>query len=577
MYTYLVHHRLICAILAFILLCVDMAVSGRSRSRALVFLTLAGLCNAFVFHVFHCDPVPSNFSHYYLGSKFVLPNEELYRLVAAGRDELPFFESDRRRRFAALELLGGPFRPDLRPDATTAELEETCRREGRFRELLVGFFGDREESPARIEEFRRDCQASFIQFQDAGFNASPWYILVRNLDPTLHLPLSRGAFFFSLLAQVIGLWVCIRLVAKALDFDHEEEMLAGALFLCCWDYSGWTLSGLVGAGWFLPVCATLFGYRRRLAFLTGLGVAWGTCVKLFPFVLLVPALMVALPSPGGAPAAAESPERRFGARTVIWTLFLTAIMVAVSEPIGNSWMGFLGKITDLRPGVNCYGLTQVFLSFGYAGVGTTFQLAVMAAVVAAIVFFGLPRDGSGQNRLPLAALFCITSTGWLAWSWLSYYCLVLLPALVVLRRSSPACFRIFLGGMVLNQALPDYAALGDVSSGITTIVFLKGIGFTVLPFALWAVFLKDVERPAVRRGLAGVFGNRPDSWGKRNRPSGADPGRCGSYGGGAGGCPGRPGRSGCRPCPLSGMESPASPGAFLERAHAGKDRPAEGG
>jgi hypothetical protein len=116
--------------------------------------------------------------------------------------------------------------------------------------------------PGEIEDFRRDVRLALLEENaerkiegegrditwDYGFNGSPFYALVRQVDPTLHRPFGRGTARLNLVWQMTAALLLCWITGLALGVGFTERTAMAALLFASWDFVGWALPGLIFGG-----------------------------------------------------------------------------------------------------------------------------------------------------------------------------------------------------------------------------------------------------------------------------------------------------------------------------------------
>jgi tetratricopeptide repeat protein/glycosyl transferase family 87 len=187
---------------------------------------------------------------------------------------------------------------------------------------------------------------------------------------------------------------------RALGLERREQAAIVVLLLVSWDFAAYALPGLVYGELWLPVaCAALALARNRPA-VAGVAIAWAGLVKLFPFVLVLPAVVV----------LAQAARRRDRAR-MAWALRLLGACVAATLALGlaatwsgRSWSDFLHKIvvefqtpTAIVNSVSAGALLTTFGVFADAAVRPALALLALGALAA--MFW---RDAEGRPHAALA-------------------------------------------------------------------------------------------------------------------------------------------------------------------------------
>src|SRR5512143_2581451 len=234
---------------------------GRPARVAWLSLIVLGLAYALALNLQPANFPASNFVHYYLGAKYPAPYLDTYRLIRAGegqpqidmRDldhpENVVGETEQERRLYYIELLRAarvPFDPLAPLDSLAARARDSGAVEAEARRVLAAHV------PAgRIADYRRDVRTAASMGQaerltlDFGYNGSPFYGLLRQLDPTLYLPLSRLSAFACLAWQLAGVALIAWLAGLALGLSAIERLAVAALILVSADFATFAMTGLI--------------------------------------------------------------------------------------------------------------------------------------------------------------------------------------------------------------------------------------------------------------------------------------------------------------------------------------------
>ncbi len=440
-------------------------------------LLAAGVVNALVVSLLPTNLVNINVVHHYLGAKYPVPYSNFYEVINAAveKPQIDMRDLDhpsamrrsdpREQRAYYIDLLreaGVEFDPFSSLSSLAARANESgvVRREA---ERILG-----ENLPAdRIESFRRDARAALVGLgwdrditTDYGFNGSPFYSLVRQIDPTLHKPFSRATALLNLawqIAAVLGLAWCAGI---ALDLDITGRLSIAALVLASWDFVGWALPGLVFAGMWLPVGVALVAMRRRKAAPAGIAVAWAGLVKLFPFVLVIPFVSrLARAVCRRERGSQMSGTVRWSFGVLAWSALAVAVLGATATLTGRSWVDFLHKIIAEFQGkgylLNSVSSTQGLLVFGVHDSPLRPALSLAGLAMLSGMFLG-GGDEDFRTSLPRRSLVLLAAIGWIAHTWFNYYTiapLLLLPLVARRRRVGAAAAAIVIA---LGFVLPEF-------------------------------------------------------------------------------------------------------------------------
>jgi tetratricopeptide (TPR) repeat protein len=415
--------------------------SARWVRTAWIALWLAGLVHALALNLQETNLLGSNLAHYYLGSKYAFRYAEFYRLIQAAQAKPPIGIRDldrparllradpRAQRAYYIDLLrstGVSFDPLWPLDSLAARARQSGALAGESERVLRQGL-----PPQRIADFRRDVlRAVSVRrprplTDDYGFNGSPFYALVRHLDPTLGRPFGPATAWLNLAWQIVASVLLVWIAGAALGLDTNGRLAVGGLLFASHDFVTFTLPGLVFGELWLPVALAALAVRRRRAGAAGVAVAWAGLVKLFPFVLALPAIVRLLP-------VGRNRDRGAGAGVAAtWSLrFLVACALAVPVLGGLAWLGgrswgdFLHKITSefqsASSMVNSVSRSAALLTLGLHDSPVNAVLAVAALVFLAAMFVG-GRDEDFLAALPRRSLVLLAAMGWVVHGWLNYY------------------------------------------------------------------------------------------------------------------------------------------------------------
>lgn len=504
--------RWVCAcLMAGAGLLLALPLPERLRRIAWVGLAVAGAWNGFALSARPYNLVGSNLVHYYLGAKYPIHYADFYRMVQAARDTAQVGMRDLAdprdyvragkwaRRAYYIDLMRArdqrfdPLEP-LDSLAAHARYSGAIRAEADAI-LLRGLPAD------RIASFRRDVDASvgtmagrsFVD--DYGFNGSPFYVLLRRLDPSLYLPFDRRLGWTGLAGQFVLAIGFVWIVGSAIALSPWERVASIALLFASWDFIGYVLPGLVFGGVWIPVAVMAWAVGRDRPVTAGLAVAWAGLLKLFPFVLLLPALVRLVRSRLGP---AEDPRSAASAMRLLATcVAATLVLGALAQLGGRTWVEFFHKIAaefrglDLR---NDVSLGQSLAVLGVSRDSLLRPLLVLATLgLLAAAFFGDAAADRGVTRAR-RTLVLASATGLLLSSWNNYYAilpLVMLPFEARGRRLVPA---LVAGSFAVAFFLPEFDA--RILRGAPALHLLKLLPYWIAP----VVMLARELRPATWTG-----------------------------------------------------------------------------
>lgn len=461
--------RHFCAALTVLAAALLLRRPGSRRVRAMwAGILAAGVANALLLSLSDANLVNINVAHHYLGAKYAVPYADFYRVVRAARDEPQVGMRDLRRPpaivrddvrakrayFIALLRDAGA---DFDPLAPLDTLRVRALEAGAVSREADGILR-RSLPPGRIPELRDDVARAEAELgwgrdltSDYGFNGSPLYAALRQVDPTLHRRFGRATALLNLAWQVAGALALAWLAGLALGLDLEGRIATAALLFASWDFVGWALPGLVFAGVWLPVALALVAMRFRRAVPAGVAIAWAGLIKLFPFVVLL--------GPAARLLRGRGDARRWSVRLLVSCAAATIVLGAAAAAGGRSWTGFLHKV-GAQFGAETYLMNSVSLAQGLLtlGIHGSPLPRLLAAAAAVVLFLTFPReDGeSFLGALPRRSLVLLASAGWLAGTWFNYYAIAPLLLLPLVARSAPRAAAAAAAFLAVSFALPEF-------------------------------------------------------------------------------------------------------------------------
>jgi tetratricopeptide (TPR) repeat protein len=485
-----------------------LAARLRPRLTRAVWLGLlaAGVANALVLNLQPYNLIHSNLVHYFLGAKYPFPYQSFYRLINAAQEEPQIGmrdlgqpdrwvrESPGEQRAYYIDLMrqeGLQFDP-LAP---LAELGDRARRQGVLQREARRILS--ENLPAeRIEDFRRDVRLATSArigrdlTHDAGFNGSPFYALVRHVDPTLYRPIGRETAWLNLAWQTLAVLALAWIMGSALGVGVNSRLGMAALVFASWDFVSFAFPGLIFAGLFLPVAVALYAMHRRAAARAGVAVAWAGLIKLFPFVLLVPAgarlIRSSIRRIRGQKASEMS---RQWLRLVVWCALATGVLGAASLFSGRSWPDFFGKITAqfASQGIagNNVSVSRALSTLGIDGFALP-ALCSVASLGTLTAMFLRGADKDACTSLPRRSLILFVAMGWVVHNWLNYYSVAVLLVLPLVARRRRVGAAVAAAAMALASVLPEFNDPRLATS--PTLLKLKLAPYILVP--AWLVFLE---------------------------------------------------------------------------------------
>jgi len=419
----------------------------------------------------------SNFDHYYLGAKYPVAYAETYRLIHAGQGRPQIGMRDLEhpanlvhsgsyeQRAYYIDLLRAArvsFDPLAPLDTLAARARDSGAIEAEARRILAS------DLPAnRIAEYRRDVRTAQTMGQgphltlDYGYNGSPLYGLVRQMDPTLHLPFGRLPALAGLAWQLLGVVLIALLAGAALGLSTAERLAVAALILVCPDFANFGMAGLVFTELWVPVVIAAWALRRGRHAVAGTAIAFAGLLKLFPFLLALAAAVPLLRSfvPGASGAGAPAVRRRAFALLAAGGV-ATLGLGLLSVTSGRTWTDFLHKIAvEFQSGLNVINSVSAAAALATLGVpdrSPLFGVVSLAALVPLTVLFWGLQDGGSDFALPRRSLVLIAATGWLVKSWLNYYVIVPFMLLPLTARRHRVGTAAIATAMAAAYLLPEF-------------------------------------------------------------------------------------------------------------------------
>lgn len=493
--------RQICAALtAIVLLLVFAEPRARFKTAILGLVIALGIANAFT--VIHKRLVHSNLTHYYLGAKYGMSYFDFYKVMAAARGDPQvmyrdlrepdrMFRSDpREQRLYYVDLLRQAAVP-FRQNSTLAQLADACRSGGLVDKEAAAIL-EQSGMTDRAGKLRDDLSRLKLDVDDFGFNGSPLYALIRQLDPTLHRPFGPGVCLLNMAWQWAALFLIALLAARIFGWTRDETLLALALFLSAWNYTGWALNGLTTAGWILPVMLALWGFHRRNPWLAGFGIAWAGLIKLFPFVLVLPLAVIVARQ---VLARQLTPTGKEAAKALAACAVSAAALAGISTLQGRSWTEFFEKISIQFQNSsylnNSVGVSNIFLTLGM-------PQSLSIVLPQATVFFAIAwilwmmKEEDLRDRLPGISLVLLASLAWLTRTWFNYYAIVAFLLIPGLLRKNRNAALLMLALFTIGGLLPEFGF--TYREPFTFLPIVKILGYLVLPLAAIAMEIKDIRQ-----------------------------------------------------------------------------------
>jgi tetratricopeptide (TPR) repeat protein len=490
---------------------VVLAVRLPSRVTRTIWLTLlvAGFANAVILNHRPHNLLQNNLVHYYLGAKYVtIPYENFYRSFNAalvrpqiGMRDLAqpnrmVRENQNERRAYYIDLMreeGMTFDPL----ASLTELRGRALRAGVIEREAQRILSEDLPS-ARMDDYCRDVRTATSSgstreiTDDAGFNGSPFYTLIRRVDPTLYRPLGPAAAWLNLVWQSVAVIVIAWLMGMALGLGVNSRLAMAALVFASWDFVSFALPGLIFAGLWIPVAIAMYAMHRRAVATAGIAIAWAGLIKVFPFILLLPVgtrLVKAGVYLAGKKKADGRPRQWF--QLLAWCAVAAALLAFAATLSGRSWLGFIDKITA-QFALGTTAGNNVSLSRGLSTLGIHDSLSPLPAILSVAslatltAMFVRGNDREVIATLARRCLVLLAAVGWVAHKWLNYYsvaALLLLPLLAGRHRIGAPVAII---AAALTAILPEFS--DPVLATYPALLGLKLAPYILIP--AWLVFLE---------------------------------------------------------------------------------------
>lgn len=499
--------RGVCAalmVLAAVLLAVRLP--RRVARAAWLVLLAAGVTNALYLNLLPHNLINGNLVHYYLGAKYPIPYQSFYRSIHAALEEpqvdmRDLGQPDRfvraktnEQRAYYIDLLRDEG-VEFDPLASLPQLHIQVAKAGVLRRISEQILNDAVPA-SQVEDFRRDLRLATPRVDgrpvthDFGFNGSPFYAWVRHLDPTLHRPIGSMTAWLNIAWQALSVLVLAWLAGVALGVDINTRLAMAALVFASWDVIGYALLGLIFAGLWLPVAVTLYAMHRGNAAPAGIAIAWAGLIKLFPFVLLLPA-GARLVRVGWRRVrygkTNESPRRWL--LIIAWCGAAVGVLAPAARFSGRSWLDFFDKImiqfATEGTTANNVSLGKTLSTLGIEGTVLSAVLSVVS-LAALTALFLRGSDEAVVAVLPRRALVLLAATGWVVPHWLNYYsvaALLLLPLIAKHHRVGAPAAAV---AMAVAFLLPEF---GDpVLEEYPALWTLKLMPYILVP--AWLVYLE---------------------------------------------------------------------------------------
>lgn len=452
-----------------------------------------------------------NVVHYFLGAKYDFPYSKFYSLTSAATDRPQIFMHDldhppgfirddpSEQRAYFIDLLRAE-KIEFDPMIPLTDLQRLAQESGVVHREAQRILQEN-LPPDQIESFCRDVRAALITENpdrdiegignditlDFGYNGSPFYTLVRHLDPTLYFPFGRATALLNMVWQVISLLVSIWLIGSALGMGLTSRIATAALIFASWDYVAWDLPGLSFAGFWLPIALALWGISRNRSIIGGVAIAWAGLFKLFPFVLILPSVVELVRSAWRKlRGSAAKIDWRFGLTVTVSGFAATLVFGGIAVLSGRSWSDFFGKIivqfsSDAYV-ANNVSVGQLLLVFGiYRSPITTLVSLTALAFLAWLIWRTDSTDSRGRVLLLLLA-----AMPWFTYLWFNYYTIAPLVLLAFVAQRHRLGAAIGAASLTVVFALPPF---DDPSlTGNQLLWLLKVIPYVAIP--AWLVYVQ---------------------------------------------------------------------------------------
>jgi len=498
----------------------------RSASRARVaWIVLIGIGTAYGLAL-NLQPrnFPNgNFSHYYLGAKYPVPYGETYRLFHAGigREQIGMRDLERpSRRIGSslyaqrayyidlLRATGVTFDPLAPLDTLTARARDAGLIEAQARRILAA------RLPAnRIADYRRDVGwldergLAFHMSGDYGYNGSPFYGLLRRLDPTLYMRLGLLPALAGLAWQLLGVLLIAWLSGPVLGFSMVERLAVAGLVVVSAEFTNYGMPGLEFTEVWVPVLLAALALRRGRPALSGLAIAVAGLLKIFPFLMTLAVAVPLARSLGPGASEADAPRRRQRRLALLAACAAAALGLGLLSLLsGRTWVDFLHKIqVEFVSGSNMINSVSAAAALAALGVpegSPLYWLVPLAGLVPLLALFWNRRAGESGEVLARRAVILVAAMGWLVRSWLNYYAVVpfiLLPLVARRRRGLAVAMAASMAGTYL---LPGFDALYSTAGSL--VHALKVVPYLAVPAGLVWLELREDGWPRWAVRLAAV-------------------------------------------------------------------------
>ncbi len=478
-------------------------------------LLVVGIANALVLNVQPYNLIHGNLVHYFLGAKYPFPYQNLYKMVNAalekpqigmrdlGQPDSWVREHATEQRAYFIDMMRDEG-VEFDPLASLADLSDRARQTGTLQREARRILN--ENLPAsQIDDFKRDVRLAAAGMygreltRDAGFNGSPFYALVRHMDPTLYGSIGPATAYLNLAWQIVAVLVLTWVVGITLGLDVTRRLAMAALVFASWDFVSFAFPGLVFAGLYLPVAIALYAMQRLATAQAGVAIAWAGLIKLFPFILLLPAA-VRLVRAGLRRLQSKKTDglSRQWFQLIAWCVAGTGVLALAATFSGRSWLDFFYKIIAQfsSKGIagNNVSLSRGLSSLGIDGFLLPAILSVASLATLAVMFYRSKDDGF-VTALPRRSLVLFAAIGWMAHNWLNYYSVAMLLLLPLLARRHRVGAPAVAIAMAFAFTLPEFS--DPQTLAIPALLRLKLAPYILVP--AWLVYLEFRETGLSRR------------------------------------------------------------------------------
>ena len=494
--------RLICAALTALIFFLILAQPRSPRFRVIVLGLIIALGIANGFQWFAKRTIHSNLTHYYLGAKYPhVGHFDFYKVMtsAMGRPQMMYrnlhtpdtmFRSDpREQRLYYLRLLQQE--SVAHPEhATLQQLADLCQSNGLVDKEAAAIL-NQTLTPAQEDTLRQDLTQLKLDVDDFGFNGSPLYTLIRQMDPSLHQRFGPTVCLINMVWQWIAVFLLAFLAQQILQWTREETLLVIALLLASWDFTGWALNGLVMAGWILPVMVSLWGFSRHRPWLAGFCIAWAGLIKLFPFALILPPAVILARQILARHITTLGKE---AAKTLGACAVSTVALMTTSSLTGQSWTEFFQKIIIQFQHSNYLnnsaGISAIFLTLGLSR--SLSIILPQATVFFALLWILWMRDETTfSDRLPTVSLILLASMAWLTRTWFNYYAVIVFFLFPGILRTHRHAAYFLLALFILGGFLPEFGFA--YTKPFFFLPIIKILGYLILPLVAIAIEFENIR------------------------------------------------------------------------------------